>query len=163
MVAIQDADLEYDPKDLLKMVEVFKKEPIDVIYGNRFGKNNKIIYYANWLGNRGLSLFSTLFTYPKARMWTSDMETCYKMVKGDIFRKIAKTISAKTNFGFEPEITAKLAKFKIKDRKEKGRHIKFAQIPIDYYPRTVAEGKKMKGLSDGFKALIEIIHYNLFD
>jgi glycosyltransferase involved in cell wall biosynthesis len=160
LVGIQDADLEYNPADLLKIVSLFRQKPLDVVYGNRFGKKNKVVYFMNWIGNRGLSAISSLFTYPRARMWTNDMETCYKVVKGHILRSIAPTISAKTTFGFEPEITAKLSKFKIKE--EKKRHIRYAEIPISYYPRTVEEGKKMKGLSDGTKALIEIIKYNLF-
>jgi len=160
LVAIQDADLEYEPKDLLRILQLFQNGDFDVIYGNRFGKNNKIIYYSNWLGNRILSLISSIFTYPRARMWTSDMETGYKVIRGTIFREIAQTLTAKTTFGFEPEVTAKLSKYKIID--EKGRHIKFTEIPINYNPRTIAEGKKMKGLSDGFKALIEIFRFNLF-
>jgi hypothetical protein len=88
------------------------------------------------------------------------METCYKVVKGNIIRDIAKDITSKTNFGFEPEVTAKLSKYRIKN--EKNRHLRYTQIPIDYYPRSIAQGKKMKGISDGFKALIEIIKFNLF-
>lgn len=94
-------------------------------------------------------------------MWTSDMEIGYKVIRGYIFREIAKTLSAKTTFGFEPEVTAKLSKYKIKSKK--GRHIKFTEIPINYNPRTIAEGKKMKALSDGFKALFEILRFNLFN
>ena len=161
LVAIQDSDLEYDPNDLLKILKLFHKKDIDAVYGNRFGRNNKIIYYSNWFGNRSLSMLSSLFTYLRARMWTSDMETGYKVIKGFIFRDIAKTIDAKTSFGFEPEVTAKLSKYKIKE--EGNRHIKFLQFPINYYPRTIAEGKKMKGLSDGIKALGEILRYNLFN
>lgn len=162
LVAIQDSDLEYEPEDLLKIVDIFRTRAVDAVYGNRFGKNNKIIYYSNWIGNRALSLFSNLFTYARARMWTSDMETCYKVIKGEIFRDIAATITSTTNFGLEPEITAKLARYKVKDSKA-SRHIKFAQIPINYHPRTIAQGKKMKGVSDGFKALYEIIIYNIFN
>lgn len=161
LVAIQDADLEYEPQDLLKILQLFQNKDFDVVYGNRFGKNNKIIYYSNWLGNRLLSVISSIFTYPRARMWTSDMEIGYKVIRGYIFREIATTLSAKTTFGFEPEVTAKLSKYKIKS--EKSRHIKFKEIPINYNPRTIAEGKKMKGLSDGFKALFEIFRFNLFN
>jgi dolichol-phosphate mannosyltransferase len=160
IVGIQDSDLEYNPNDLLKILKLFQTKNLDVVYGNRFGKNNKIIYYSNWIGNRYLSFFSNLFTYPRARLWASDMETCYKVVKGNIIRDIAKDITSKTNFGFEPEVTAKLSKYRIKN--EKNRHLRYTQIPIDYYPRSIAQGKKMKGISDGFKALIEIIKFNLF-
>ena len=161
VVVIQDSDLEYEPGDLLKLIKYYKDNSLDAVYGNRFGKHNKIIYYSNWVGNRALSFISSLFTYINGRMWVSDMETCYKVINGNIFRDIAATITSTTNFGIEPEITAKLAKYKIK--KENGRHIKFKQIPINYHPRTIAQGKKMKGLSDGFKALKEIFHYSLFN
>ena len=159
LVAIQDCDLEYEPQDLLNIVKLFQTEDLDVVYGNRFGKNNKIIYYSNWVGNRGLSTISSVLTYIRAGMWTNDMETCYKVIKGDIFREIATTITSTTNFGFEPEVTAKLAKYIVKA--EKPRHVKFKEVPINYHPRTIAEGKKMKGLSDGFKALLEIFRFNL--
>lgn len=156
LVVIQDADLEYNPNDLVSMVKIFTDEDVDVIYGNRFGKNNKIVYFSNWLGNRGLSFLSSIFTGLRAGMWVVDMETCYKMIKGEIIREIAPRIVSKTNFGFEPEITARLSKFKVN-----GKHLKFRQIPIDYYPRTIAQGKKMRGFSDGYKALKEIIRFNL--
>lgn len=156
LVVIQDADLEYEPNDLLQMLDLFEASNLDIIYGNRFGKKNKIIYLSNWLGNRSLSFFSSLFTGLRSQMWTSDMETCYKMINGDVIRQIAPQIISTSSFGFEPEITARLSKYK-----KNGKHLKFKQIPIHYYPRTIAEGKKMKGIVDGFKALKEIIKFNL--
>lgn len=158
LVVIQDADLEYDPQDLKQFVAEFEEGDWDVIYGNRFGLNNKVVYWQNWIGNRGLSLISSLFTGLRAGMWTQDMEVCYKMAKGEIFREVGQTIESTTNFGLEPEMTAKFSKYK----KENGEHINWLQLPIHYFPRTKAEGKHMNAFKDGFKALQEIIRFNLF-
>jgi hypothetical protein len=84
------------------------------------------------------------------------MEVCYKLIRGTIAREIAEGLTAKTNFGFEPEVTAKLSRYK-KD----GKHLSFGIVPISYYPRSVAEGKHMKAFRDGAKALGEILKYNL--
>lgn len=151
-VVIQDADLEYEPKDLLKIYEKITTEKLDVVYGNRFGEKNEVVYVQNWLGNTFLSAVSAIFTGIRAGMFPRDMEVCYKMAKGELFRELAKTLTATSNFGFEPEITAKFSKV---------RGLKFAQMPINYYPRTKAEGKHMNAFRDGFKALKEILHYNL--
>jgi len=153
LVVIQDADLEYEPKELAQMVEMFKEDSeLMVMYGNRFGKNNKVVYWQNWFGNRFLTLVSNFFT-----MWKGftlhDMETCYKMAEGNVFRQLAAGITSTSNFGFEPEITAAFAKHKPR--------LKLKQIPITYRPRTIAEGKHMKAFHDGMKALKEIIKFNL--
>jgi len=155
-VVIQDADLEYDPNDLKIEYEYMILKGIDFVYGNRFNGNNKIVYKSFYFGNRLVSLASNILTYPRLRESIPDMEVCYKMVKGDIFRDIAKTMTAKTNFGFEPELTAKLARYKVN-----GKHLKFEVIPISYFPRTIEQGKKIRWV-DGVKAIIEIIKYNLF-
>ncbi|WP_372364545.1 glycosyltransferase family 2 protein [Candidatus Uabimicrobium sp. HlEnr_7] len=157
LVVIQDADLEYNPENWQQFLPYFEEHGYDIVYGNRFGKNNKVIYWQNWFGNRFLSIVSSCFTYPRSRMMTTDMEVCYKMARGSIFREIAKTIRSKSNFGLEPEVTAKFSKFKID-----GKHLKFKQIAIDYAPRSVEEGKHMKAFSDGFKALWEILKFNLW-
>lgn len=157
LVVIQDADLEYNPHNLTEFIRLFQSEDYEVIYGNRFGKHNKVIYWQNWFGNRFLSLFSSIITYIKGGIWTNDMEVCYKMIKGDIFRDIAKSITAKSVFGFEPEVTAKLAKYRLE-----GKRLKFREVPIDYNPRSFAEGKKMHAIKDGLKAILEIIKYNFF-
>lgn len=151
-VVIQDADLEYEPADLVRLYQKIVAEQLDVVYGNRFGIKNEVVYIQNWLGNTLLSFISAIFTGLRSGMWPRDMEVCYKMAKGDMFRKLAASLTATSNFGFEPEITAKFSK-------QKG--LRFAQLPIKYYPRTMAEGKHMKAFQDGFKALREIIHYNL--
>lgn len=157
LVVIQDADLEYEPSDLLKFLKIFQDETVDVVYGNRFGVKNKIVYWSNWFGNRLLSLISSIFTLVKGGFVTSDMEVCYKMLRGQIFRDIAAKLVSSSGFGFEPELTARVAACRIK-----GKRLKFSQVPINYYPRTAAEGKHLKGLSDGYKALFEIVKFNLF-
>lgn len=156
-VVIQDADLEYEPAELTDLFNLMREKNLDVVYGNRFGKKNKIIYWKNYIGNIGLSLFSNIFTFLRIKVYIPDMEVCYKMIRGDVARELGKTIVSTSKFGLEPEITAKLAKYKID-----GKHLKFGIVPISYYPRTIAEGKKMSAFSDGFKALKEIITFNLF-
>ncbi len=158
MIVIQDADLEYEPAEISSLVEKQQKEDLDVVYGNRFGRKNKVIYIQNFLGNKFLSFISNIFTYLRIRTWIPDMEVCYKLVDGDIARELAKNLTATSNFGFEPEITAKLSRYKNED----GSHLKFGIVPISYHPRTLEEGKKMNAISDGLKALKEIIIYNLF-
>lgn len=158
LVVIQDADLEYNPEDLVDFVSVFQEGGVDLIYGNRFGRSNKVIYLQNWLGNRGLSLFSALFTGPRAGMWTQDMEVCYKMGVGEMFREVGATVESTSTFGLEPELTAKFSKYRFV---EGNRRVRFQQLPIDYFPRSVAEGKKMHAVSDGLKAVWEIIKFNL--
>lgn len=156
-VVIQDADLEYDPEDTAFLLTQLLKNDCDVAYGNRFGIDNGMIYVQNFYGNIFISLVSSIFTSYRLRVIITDMEVCYKMVKGDVIREIAPSIESKSNFGFEPEITARLSRYKKNDNR-----LKFIVLPIKYHPRTVAEGKKMKALEDGFKALIEIIKFNLF-
>ncbi len=151
-VCIQDADLEYDPSDLNRLFIYAVKNDLDLVYGNRFGYKNEVVYWANYIGNRFLSFVSSIFTGFRANMWVNDMEVCYKLAKGDIYREIAKTIKSKSTFGLEPELTAKFSKIK---------GIKFGQLPIQYFPRTAQEGKKMNAIKDGFMALAEIGYFNL--
>lgn len=155
IVVIQDADHEYDPVDLKKMYLDMKARDFDVLYGNRFGKKNSVVYLQNYAGNRLLSFFSNIFTYPRIHVWIPDMEVCYKMIKGNVARELAAQIKSKSNFGLEPEITARLSRYKLN-----GKHLKFGIHPIKYIPRTIEEGKKMHAFKDGFKALVEIIRYN---
>jgi glycosyltransferase involved in cell wall biosynthesis len=155
-VVIQDADLEYEPQDFADMLQKAVEGGYEVVYGNRFGRNNKVIYWQNYIGNIALSFFSNIFTFMRIKIYIPDMETCYKLVDGHIIRDLASGLTAKSNFGFEPEITAKLSKYKLKNR-----HLRFAIHPINYYPRSVAEGKKMHAIRDGIKALKEIVYYNI--
>jgi glycosyltransferase involved in cell wall biosynthesis len=156
-VIVQDADLEYDPNDISKIVELYFSKNLNVVYGNRFGKKNKVIYWQNYYGNKLITFFSNIFTFPRIKKYLPDMEVCYKLIEGNVARDIAKTIISKSNFGIEPEITAKLARYKLK-----GKRLKFGIIPVSYFPRSIAEGKKMKAFRDGFKAAIEIVRFNLF-
>ena len=156
-VVIQDADLEYNPQDLVFMYDQMVRGNFDVCYGNRFGKNNGMIYPKNFYGNLLLSFFSNLFTIRRVNVSIPDMEVCYKMVRGEMLREVAETIESRSNFGFEPEVTAKLSRYKKSDRAVPS----FLVLPVDYRPRTYEEGKKMKAFEDGFKALVEIVRFNL--
>jgi dolichol-phosphate mannosyltransferase len=152
-VIIQDADLEYDPADIPPMLMYLHKYKCNAVYGNRFGVDNGVVYLHNFVGNLGLSLISNLFTMTRLRVYIPDMEVCYKLAEGDLMRQIGQSIKSVSNFGFEPEITAKLAKHKAR----------LVVAPVRYYPRTIQDGKKMKAFRDGLKALWEIIYFNLFD
>lgn len=148
LVIIQDADLEYDPQDYIKLLKPFQRGLADVVYGSRFKGNgpHRMLYFKNFIANRFLTFLSNMFTGYNL----SDMETCYKMFKGDLIREIAKTLSA-TRFGFEPEVTAKVAK----------RKAKLFEVGIAYYGRSIEEGKHIR-FKDGLKAIWEIIKYSLF-
>ena len=132
-------------KNLLYPIE---RGPADVVYGSRFkgGEPHRMIYYRHQLANNFLTMLSNLFT----GLNLSDIETCYKMFRGDLVRGLAKKLQAK-RFGFEPEITARVAK--------SGARV--YEVGISYYGRSKEEGKKI-GLKDGIKAIGEIIRYNFF-
>lgn len=155
IIVIQDADFEYNPKELTKLLSLMRKQNLDVVYGNRFGVKNEVIYLQNYLGNRFLSAVSNIFTYPRLRVWIPDMEVCYKMMRGDLARKVGRTIASTSSFGLEPEITAKLSRYK-----QNGKRLSFGIVPISYKARTFEEGKKMHAFRDGAKALKEIIVFN---
>lgn len=156
-VIIQDADLEYNPSEIITMLKLMESRNLDVVFGNRFGKKNKIIYLHNYIGNRFVSFVSNLFTYPRIRTWLPDIEVCYKLMDGTTARAMAQKLVSKSMFGLEPEITARLSKFK-----RHGKHLKFGVVPITYHARSISEGKKMRAFRDGVKALGEIIYFNLF-
>ncbi len=148
VVVIQDADLEYDPEEYKRLLYPIERGHADVVYGSRFigGEPHRIIYYRNQVANKFLTMLSNIFT----GLNLTDMETCYKMIKGDLARSLAVDLRAK-RFGFEPEITARIAKTKAA----------VYEIGISYYGRSKEEGKKI-GLRDGLKAIWEIIKFNLF-
>ena len=149
IVLIQDADLEYNPDDYPLLLEPFLKSEADVVYGSRFitDKPHRVLYFWHYLANLFLTTLSNIFT----NLNLTDMETGYKVFKGEVIRKIATNLKSK-RFGFEPEITAKIAKIK---------NIKIYEVGISYFGRTYKEGKKIKWI-DGIKAFFEIIKYNLF-
>lgn len=152
LVVIQDADLEYAPKDLAQLVSIFRSDSkIKVVYGNRFHKENEIIYPHFYFGNLAVTAFANLFTLSKGLL-IKDMEVCYKMFEGEMIRETAKSIESTSNFGFEPEVTAIMSK-RISRRE-------FRNVNISYVPRTVEEGKKIR-VVDGLKAVKEILRFNL--
>jgi len=156
LVVVQDADLEYNPNDLSAFVETFLAHPnTDVIYGNRFNNINRFISPTHYLGNKFVTLLSNIFT-SRNGLVVKDMETCYKMAKGDIFRELISTLDSTTNFGIEPEVTAKFANW----RKEDGKKLNLKQLDIYYKPRGQEDGKKMRWFKHGFEALKEIVYFN---
>jgi glycosyltransferase involved in cell wall biosynthesis len=145
IVMVQDADLEYDPAEIPELILPILNDHADVVYGSRFmvKKAARVIYFYHYLANKWLTFLSNCLT----NINLSDVETCYKAFRGDIIRNM--TISSK-GFGFEIEVTAKVAKLRCS----------IYEVPISYYGRTYEEGKKI-GAKDGVSALWYIIKYNL--
>jgi glycosyltransferase involved in cell wall biosynthesis len=146
LVLIQDADLEYDPADYPRLLEPLLKGQADVVFGNRFhGGVHRVLYFWHALGNQGLTFLSNLLT----NLNLSDMEVGYKVFRTDVLQRI----SLKSNrFGFEPEVTAKVAKL----------GCRIYEVPIAYHGRTYAEGKKITW-KDGFSALWCLVRFRFFD
>jgi len=145
-VVIQDADLEYDPREYKDLLGPILDGKADVVYGSRFMGSNphRILFFWHSIGNRLLTFFSNLFN----NLNLTDMETCYKMFRSDIIKKV---FLRENRFGFEPEVTARIARIP---------GIRIYEVGISYYGRTYSEGKKINW-KDGFRAIYCIIRYGL--
>jgi glycosyltransferase involved in cell wall biosynthesis len=146
IVIVQDADLEYDPDEISFVIRPILQGHADVVYGSRFlvRQGARVLYFYHYLANKLLTFFSNIFT----NLNMTDIETGYKAFRGDIIRNMLITSSG---FGFEVEVTAKMAKIRCS----------IYEVPISYYGRTYDEGKKI-GLIDGIQALWLVVRFNLF-
>ena len=145
VIVAQDADLEYDPGDLPTLLAPIRDGRADAVYGSRFqGGPHRVLFFWHSVGNRLLTLVSNMFT----NVNLTDMETCYKMVRADLLKRLPLTSE---RFGIEVELTARLVQARAR----------IWELPISYSGRTYAEGKKITW-RDGFAALLHIVRYNLF-
>lgn len=147
IVIIQDADLEYDPKDYPRLLQPILDGHADVVYGSRFigGGPHRVLFFWHMIGNRMLTTFSNMMT----NLNLTDMEVCYKVFKWDVLKDI---VLRENRFGFEVEITAKIAR----------RHCRIYEVPVAYYGRDYSEGKKITW-RDGVSALRCILKYRFVD
>ena len=144
VVLIQDADLEYDPSDYLKLLQPIVDDKADVVFGSRFiGEPHRVLYYWHTVGNNFLTWFSNVFT----NLNLTDMEVCYKVFRREVLGKIKLRCN---RFGFEPEVTAKIARIRPR--------LRIYEVGVAYYGRSYEEGKKITW-KDGLKAILTIIRF----
>jgi glycosyltransferase involved in cell wall biosynthesis len=157
IVIVQDADLEYDPEQYPQLIQPIIEDQADVVFGSRFiGETHRVLYYWHYLANKGLTLLSNMFT----NLNLTDMEVCYKVFR----REVIQGITLKSDrFGFEPEVTAKVARFTFPGRDGQPQRLcRIYEVPVSYHGRTYREGKKI-GVKDGFQALYCILRYAFAD
>jgi glycosyltransferase involved in cell wall biosynthesis len=147
VVVVQDADLEYEPTDLLRLLARVERGEADVVYGTRFSRGRAGFPFWHTLANRILTLLSNVVT----GLSLTDMETCYKLMRTDVVRELPLR---EERFGFEPEVTAQLAHL------ARRRPLRIVEEPISYRPRSIHEGKKIR-LKDAFRAVYCILRYGL--